>query len=33
MSFTIKYGQKFFMSDGGQDVLGKFIGGMVYMEG
>ena len=29
----IKYGGKFFMADGGQIVLGKFIGGQFYMEG
>ena len=26
-------GGKLFMGDGGQTVLGKFIGGLLYMEG
>ena len=29
----IKYGGKLFMADGGQIVFGKFIGGLLYMEG
>ena len=33
MSFPINFGGKLFMADGGQIVLGKFIGGMLYMEG
>ena len=33
MSRPIKYGEKLFMADGGQIVLGKFIGGLLYMEG
>ena len=33
MSLPIKYRGKFFMADGGQIVLGKFIGGQFYMEG
>ena len=33
VSRPIKYGGKLFMADGGQIVLGKFIGGLLYMEG
>ena len=33
VSGPIKYGGKLFMADGGQIVLGKFIGGLFYMEG
>ena len=33
VSRPIKYGGKLFMADGGQIVLGKFIGGLFYMEG
>ena len=29
----IKYEGKILMADGGQIVLGKFIGGLLYMEG
>ena len=29
----IKYGGKLFMANGGQIALGKFIGGLFYMEG
>ena len=32
MSFTINYGGKLFVADGGQIVLGKIIGGLLYME-
>ena len=32
VSRPIKYGGKLFMADGGQIVLGKFIGGLLYME-
>ena len=32
MSRPIKYGGKLFMADGGQIVLGKFIGGLSNME-
>ena len=33
VSLPIKYGGKLFIADGGQIVLGKFIGGLLYMEG
>ena len=33
VSCPIKYGKKIFMADGGQIILGKFIGGLLYMEG
>ena len=33
MSRPIKYEGKLLMADGGQIVLGKFIGGLLYMEG
>ena len=33
VSCPIKYGGKLFMADGAQIVLGKFIGGLLYMEG
>ena len=32
VSRPMKYGGKLFMADGGQIVLGKFIGGLLYME-
>ena len=32
MSRPIKHGGKLFMTDGRQIVLGKFIGGLFYME-
>ena len=32
VSYPIKYRGKLFMADGGQIVLGKFIGGLFYME-
>ena len=33
VSCPIKYEGKLFMADGEQIVLGKFIGGLLYMEG
>ena len=33
VSRIIKYGGKLFVSDGGQIILGKFIGGLFYIEG
>ena len=32
-SRPIKYGEKLFMADGGQIILGKFIWGQFFMEG
>ena len=32
VSRPIKYGENLFMVDGGQIVLGKFIGGLLYTE-
>ena len=33
VSHTIKCGRELFMADGAQIDLGKFIGGLLYMEG
>ena len=33
VSHPIKYGGKLYIADGGQIVLGKFFGGLFYMEG
>ena len=33
VSHPIRYGGKLFMADGRNIVLGKFIGGLLYMEG